>query len=245
MLRPYNKQRIMKTRPRTNGKKVPYGPNIVRAWFDTVFQYALRGLEGERNFLARRDWTFRVRNRCLEYLNPLTEHLPGGARDNLEQFVSFFPQASAKIAHHDACQQRLEENCRAYLSAILQDAGFRKAFERTAAEAPEELGKDFDSYFGAYSSHEDFMEILAEYLINNVEGLPGYYSTADLWNRYRDRFVAVISTSGLASYREMTEQSGRAMMEAVDDATSFLKVTRSELSLRFDLPLVTETRSVR
>lgn len=235
----------MKTKPRTNGKRAPYGPNIVRAWFDTVFQYALRGLESERNFLARRNWTFRVQNRSLEYLSPLSEHVPAGARDNLDQFVSFFPQASAKIAHHDACQQRLEENCRAYLSAVLQDPGFRETFERIAAEAPEELGREFDSYFGAYSSHEDFMGILAEYLINNVETLPGYYSTADLWNSYRDRFVAVISTPGLTSYREMTEHSGRAMLEAVDDATSFLKATRSELSLRFDLPLVAELRSVR
>lgn len=235
----------MKNKPRTNGKKAPYGPNIVRAWFDTVFQYALRGLENERNFLTRRNWTFRANDRSLEYLCPLSEHVPAGARDNLEQFVTFFPEASAKIASHDACQQGLEESCRVYLLAILQDAGFREAFERIAAEAPHELGREFGSYFGVFSSEEESMGIVAEYLINNAEALPSYYRTSELWNHYRDRFLPVVSSPGLAPYREATEESGRAMLETVNKATSFLKATRSDLSLRFDLPFVAELSSVR
>jgi hypothetical protein len=73
----------MKTKAPTSGRKGPYGPNIVRAWFDTVFRYALRGLESERSFLTGRNWTFRFHTRALEYLGPLVEHLPAKARENL------------------------------------------------------------------------------------------------------------------------------------------------------------------
>ena len=188
----------MKTKSQTGGRKEPYGPNIVRAWFDTVFQYALRGLDSERGFLTRRNWTFRFPTRTLEYLGPLAEHVPAAARANLEQFVSFFPQAGAKISDHDVCEHQLEESCRVYLTAILESEDFRKTFESIASEAPRALGREFSGHFGAYSSEADFMGVLAEYLINNVERLPSHYSTAELWNRYGRRFLPVISTSALA-----------------------------------------------
>jgi hypothetical protein len=235
----------MKTTPRISGRKEPYGPNIVRAWFDTVFQYALRGLESERSFLTRRNWTFRFHTRTLEYLGPLVEYLPAGARENLEQFVSFFPKVGEKISEHDICEHQLEESCRAYFAAILDNGDFRKTFESIASEAPQALGREFSSHFGAYSSDADFMGILAEYLINNVETLPSYYSTAELWNRYRDRFPPLVSEPALASFREATEREGRAVLQAVDGLTSLLKETRSALSLRFDVPYVAELNSVR
>jgi hypothetical protein len=75
---------------RRSGKK-PYGPNIVRAWFDTVVQHILSGLEMEKRFLLQRNWTFRHYSRTLEYIAPVGKYVPGGALENLEQFVSFLP----------------------------------------------------------------------------------------------------------------------------------------------------------
>ncbi len=224
---------------------MPYGPNIVRAWFDTVFQYAFRGLESERVFLAGRDWTFRFQTRALEYLNPLAKHLPAAARENLEQFVSFFPLVRPRISDHDFCEHQLEENCRAYFNAILESPSFQKIFENVASEAPDAMGREFRSHFGAYTAQTDFMGSLAEYLINNVERLPSYYSTAQLWDRYRDRFLPLAFDPALAHLRTATEQAGCSMLEAVNDLTSLLKEKRSELSLRFDVPYVAELDNVR
>jgi len=233
----------MKTKPRANRKK-PYGPNIVRAWFDTVFLYALRGLENEREVLVHRNWTFRYHNQRLEYLGPLAEHLPAEAKPNLEQFVSFFPGAGSRISVHDDRQHRLEQDCIAYYEAILKDANFRKVFEHVASDAPETLGGDFSSHFGAVGE-AGFEPVLAEYLVNNIEKLPGYYKPAALWNHYSRRFFEAISTPELASFRKTTEQSGQALQEAVDYLAAFLKSTRSKLSLEFDVPYVTEVSSLR
>src|SRR5229473_2372086 len=122
----------MITKRRADRKKKPYGPNIVRAWFDTVFHYALRGLENERSFLVRRNWTFRFRNRTLEYLGPLAEHLPAAARENLEQFVFFFPDVGARISAHDSRERQLEESCRAYFEALLKSSHFREVYQSVA-----------------------------------------------------------------------------------------------------------------
>src|SRR5438094_701510 len=126
----------MKTKQRTSLKKKPYGPNIVRAWFDSVFHYALRGLENERGFLVRRNWTFRFSNRALEYFGPIEEHLPG-ARENLEQFVSFFPAVGARMNEHDDRERQLEQSCNEYFEAIVESPQFGNAFDSVAAEAPQ------------------------------------------------------------------------------------------------------------
>ena len=235
----------MKTKQRTVRRKKPYGPNIVRAWFDTVFHYALRGLENERDFLVRRNWTYRFRKRSLEYLGPVAEHLPAEARENLEQLISFFPEVSAAIEEHDKRERQLQDNCRAYMDAILKDSSFQKAFESVASEAPHTLGRQFGEHFGAYSAEEDFMGLLAEYLVNNVENLPSQYATAELWNRYRESFLTSVSTSELNSFREAVERSGVALFDAVNELTSLLRTTRSDLSLEFDVPYVAELSSVR
>ena len=166
------------------------------------------------------------------------EFLPTGARDNLEQFVDFFPQVAAKTEEHDTSQRLLEERCREYFTAIVEHPDFIKAFDSVASEAPQALEK-------AYSSKVDQMGVLAEYMINNVETLPNYYSTEELWNHYRDRFVKVLLAPEITSRRELTEQAGSSMLDAVDQVTALLKATRSELSLQFDLPIVGELSSVR
>jgi hypothetical protein len=238
-------EEAMKTKSSKGRKKKPYGPNIIRAWFDTVFQYALAGLENERGFLVRRDWTFRFHNQALEYLAPLAEHLPFAARENLEQFVSFFPEVGARIGEHDSSERQLEKSCKDYFGALLESRRFEEVFRSVAGEAPQTLGREFSSHFGAYSSEAEFEGILAEYLVNNVENLPSYYSTAQLWNRYRDRFVEVLSGPELAALGDVTSKSGQAMLDATADLVSVLKSTRSKLSLEFDVPYVAELSSVK
>jgi len=230
--------------PRRSAKQ-PYGPNIVRAWFDTVFHYVLAGLETEKGFLARRNWTFRHHNGKLEYIASVARYVPLAAIENLEQFVAFFPEVGALIDRHDDCVQRLESRCAAYADALIESADFLTTFRRVEAESPQELHHEFSRNFGAYSSEEDFKRNLAEYLVNNIESLFSYYSTAALWNRYREDFVSPVNTLELAPLREAIDQAGRDSIAASDELIASMKRIRSELSLAFDVPFVAELSSVR
>jgi hypothetical protein len=235
----------MESKQGSGRKGKSYGPNIVRAWFDTVFHFALSGLESERSFLVSRNWTFRFRIRALEYLSPLAEHLPAAARENLEQFKSFFPKTAVLIREHDSREQQLKRSCSDYLDALLNNTDFQKVVESVAEEAPGTLGREFNSYFGGYSSETASLGILAEYVVNNVGQLANHYSTAELWNSYRERFLKAASTAELAAFGKATERSGHAMLQAVNDLTSSLKNTRAELSLEFDVPYVATVDSIR
>jgi hypothetical protein len=228
-----------------DAKKAPYGPNIVRAWFDTVFQHALRGLENERGFLTRRNWTFRFRSSTFEHLGVVLDLVPSAAKVNLLQFESFFPGVAEAMDRHDGHVGRLLRDCRALYKAIIDNKNFRDILASVEVEAPQRLGREFQSYFGAYSSESDFMSIIAEYLINNIEDLPTVYATAELWNHYRPRFAAAITTPALKPLQEETIVSGQLLLESVENLISQLETTRSELSLRFDVPIVEGVSSVR
>ena len=233
----------MKTSRQTNRKK--YGPNIVRAWFDTFFQYALERLASERTLLVDRKWTFRFYNRSLEYIATLGEHMPLSARENLEQFLSFYPAVEGLLAAHDRGVGRLLEACTTFHDAIIRDPRFQEVFESVAAEAPAALGADFSSHFGALSGMADFAGIIAEYLVNNFGDLPSYYATSRLWNRYRDRFAEAIASAEMEPFRLNTQAAGRELVETIDRLVDNLKLIRSELSLKFDVPLAPEITSAR
>ena len=224
--------------------KKPFGPNIVRAWFDTVFQYALRGLEAEHARLRSRNWSFRFHSRKLEYVAPIAEYLPAAARENLEQFLSFFPKLRKLVDAHDSRERELEEACNAYLDALLQSSRFRKTCQVIAEETLRTLGQDFSSFFGPNSDEAASMGILAEYVVNNVESLPLHYSTAELWNHYRERILQAAARPDLAKFRNQTERAGQAVLKANEDLTLALKNTRYDLSLEFDVPYVAELSSV-
>jgi hypothetical protein len=197
----------------------------------------------ERDFLSCRNWTFRFKRQTLEYIAPIAEHVP--ARDNLEQFLSFFTTVERHMAEHDHGARRLLETCSAFHAAIVKSPGFCEAFKGVELEAPATVGGEFSSHFGAFSAREDFAGILAEYLVNNIQDLPDHYSTSRLWNHFRDRFVPVIAAPELAPYQRETDASGGGLLRAVDKLSDALKSARSELSLEFDVPFVAEVTSAR
>ncbi len=232
-------ERFMKTRTRSNKKK--YGPNIVRAWFDTVFQYVLGRLESERGYLLRRNWSYRFYKRSLDRVASLGEHMPVSARANLEQFSFFFPEVNDLLEEHDRKVSELTAACASFHDMIVRDPCFQEAFADIETEARAEFEVEFSSHFGAFSNRDDFAGVLAEYLVNNIGNLPGYYATARLWNRFRDRFAPVMASPPLESQRFETEDRGRQLLEAIEKLMETFKTIRSELSLEFDVPYATET----
>jgi hypothetical protein len=234
----------MKT-SQSNRKKARYGPNIVRAWFDTIFHYALSGLANETAWLSQRNWTFRFYRQSLEYIGTLRQSLPFAAVENLEQFLEFFPAAARIIEQHDHRVEELRIACIAYYKAIVDNPRFQEVFRSVATEAPVVLNGDFSAHFGAFRTEEEFAGLLAEYLVNNMEDLPSSYATSRLWNQFRDRFVAVARSPELAAYKDEVDASGHRLLEAAEELTKSLKTTRSELSLEFDVPYVAEITSAR
>ncbi len=84
-----------------------------------------------------------------------------------------------------------------------------------------------------------------KYIVNNLGSLPHYYATAQLWNHFRDAFVSAVDIPELVPLRAATELAGRRLKAASEDLIAAMKTIRSELSLRFDLPVVAELSTSR
>lgn len=226
-----------------NGKR--FGPNIVRAWFDTVFLHVLRGLARQRGFLQKQNWTYRFHTQSLEYVAPVEAYLPFGAEDNLEQLVSFFPELQPTIATHDEAVANLTERCRELHKAILADPEFEDSFAHLQSHVPTTLGRPFVSFFGALSEDGDIRSLLAEYLVNNLGALPGHYATAEVWNRYGENLKAALSGPFVTACRDRSAEAGSRALAAGNQLEEALRETRSHLSLEFDVPYFAEAGALR
>ncbi len=221
---------------RGKAKRHIYGPNIVRAWFDTVINPLLRGLSRERQFLEKRNWTYRVHTGRLEEIDGIYRLLPMDAPENLVQLGEFFPDTLRFVKAHDAQVDQLRTSCRECAKAIRESQLFQRQFSAMAAKA----GDDLSSHFGAYSSLDDRESLIAEHIVNNRGPLPDHYATHQLWNEYRERFAKVSKDGAVAKAQGHCKDAGDALLKTIDDFLIFLKTTRSRLSLEKDVPIVVE-----
>ncbi len=225
---------------RSHVKKGPYGPNIVRAWFDTVFRYLLHGLEVERRLLERHDWTWQFRPPGLKSLGAVRQHVMPEASQNLDQFLGFHPEMARLAEKHDACVDELAEQCGAYHDALVRSPKLRGLFQQITAECGSTLGEEVSRYFGAYADPEDFLAVLAANIINSVGEEPSYYATAKLWNHYRTDLLHLRLVPAIRPRYEATTLAGQELAHAVDSLLDNLRQVQSALSLTYDVPFVQE-----
>jgi hypothetical protein len=225
-----------KVQPNRRGKTV--GPNIVRAWFDTVINPLLYGLDTERALLAAENWTWRCRPPRLLSLVPIREHLVREAWDNLEQFLAFQPQCQPPIQRHDQHAEGLLRQCQALHKALTNHPAMHILYRQAVAELSLASSSELASVFGT-DSPEEHLDVLAEYIVNSVEELPpSFYNTAPLWNRHRDEFLQLREARELRPRWEAVRAQGGKLARAAEEVDEALRQARDGLSLTHDVPFV-------
>jgi hypothetical protein len=181
-------------------------------------------------------------------LLPVRLFLQFEALDNLEQFLDLGPAAS-RVARplmdqHDERIILLTDACRELHEALNNSQELRDLYARIAEEPRISLppGQTFDSLFGAYP-RENHVDILTEHIVNGTGLLPSYFSTAPLWNQYRDELLKIRNAPGIRPRWKESKRAAQALNGTVEELIHLLRRVRQDLSLEYDLPLV-EARSV-
>jgi hypothetical protein len=213
-------------------QQVEVSPNIIRAWFDTALNPLIYGLNTEAAVLADRNLTWRYELRLLASLVPVKSHLLAEAWDNLEQFLSLHPECCAPIAAHDAKLQGLFDACKTLHGNLRHSSALQTLYGRVTSP-----GLEVTSIFGAYPP-EEYLDVLAEYIINDVQRLPSYYSTATFWNGHAAEFLSVRDDEEIRPYWEATVRARIQFVKAVNHLLNVLKKVRNELSLSAGVPIV-------
>ena len=106
----------MSKKARSRKKAPAIGPRIVRAWFDTVINPLLNGLEKEQQLLAQHNWTWEFSPPSLETIHRVHAYVD---RNNLEHFTQHYPEVARAIEEHDQQQLLLLQHCQQLQSLIV------------------------------------------------------------------------------------------------------------------------------
>ncbi len=213
------------------------GPNIVRAWFDTVINPLLGFLEQEVSWLAQENWTWRFKPPALELICPVRRYLDREAYPNLEQFQQLQPSFARLAGQHDQlvekltqAAQRLHEkiggdpDLRSEISVAISLAGFKNLGVSSVTEI-----------FGAYPASEH-VNLVAQYLVNHLGDLPAHYATSTLWNAKRHQFMKVLERPGVRELDIQAKRAAAQLAAASKELIELLKEIRLTLSLKHDVP---------
>jgi hypothetical protein len=218
------------------------GREIVRSWFDTVINPLLQGLGSERKLLAKQNWTWRFEQQRLLSISHIKSSIAFQALDNLDQFLNFGPPAAQEckplMDRHDGLVEYLTDACGALQGALRESAELTATYEKAKLDADlVQPGRDFSSLFGAYPPPLH-LDVLAEDIVNGTGLLPNYYTTAPLWNKYRDELLQTREAPGIRPHWETCRKGGAELEVTADRLIHLVKSIRQDLSVEHDLPLV-------
>jgi hypothetical protein len=209
-------------------------PLIVRAWFDTVLNPIIRGLETEAAVLEKGDLTWRFEQRRLASLVPVRHQLVPGAWPNYDQFIGRYPECQPLINEHDRLVAELLESCRALEKRLVESNAMQELFKRTTVGLSD---VDLGNCFGATQS-DDYLKVLAEYIINRVERLPHYYTTAIFWNQHGQEFLGLRESEEIRPVWEATLDARTRFSRAIAQVSTSLRTLREDLSYSAGVPIV-------
>jgi hypothetical protein len=195
-------------------------PALVRAWFDTVLNPLIRGLGTEREFLEQGNLTWRSDGQRFAALAPVRDYIVPDAWPNLDQFLSIHGDLRDLLDRHDSALCALHE---------------RTANLHATLKADQKLVRMLDS--GGGEGAAGLAPYIAEYIVNNAEKLPDYYTTAPLWNKISPQFLALRADDGLRSLVDAVDMARRDLLVAVNDLLDATAKLRRELSFELDVPI--------
>ncbi len=214
------------------------GPRIVRAWFDTVINRLLRALRDEQERLQVENLTWRFQPAAFECVQPVRAFIDPEGSENLEQFLALYPDVKQAVEDHDKTVSLLLEECQQLHRAVEESTALHSLYQKvTSPSSLAELGADLRDIFGAYPPPHH-LSVLAQYIVNKTGDLPSYYSTAPLWNKYKEEFLAILDRSPVRDQHDKTGKTGNALLRSAHHLASELEKIRLELSLKHDVPYV-------
>lgn len=182
--------------------------------------------------------TWRFQPAAFEYVRPVRAFIDPEGSENLEQFLALYPDVKQAVEDHDNTISLLLEECQQLHRAVEESTALHSLYQKVAS--PESLAKlrvDLKDLFGAYPPSRH-LSLLAQYIVNKTGDLPSYYSTASLWNKYKEEFLAILDRSPIRDQHDKTGKTGHALLRSARHLASELENIRLELSLKHDVPYV-------
>ncbi len=157
-------------------------------------------------------------------IRPLENYIDTPALPIFEEFFDEYPKLNRQREKHDELWAALLENCRVAFDSLLESSDFQEKVRMTLSEFPE--------YPGGAVPREDFVKLIAQYVVNNIRQLPSHYTTAHFWSRFGQEFLALRTPEAF----NRLDASGHQFLEFDGKLVTTFKNFGSELRKEYDIP---------
>lgn len=215
-------------RAKTRGSK--WGRRRVEGWINGVINPLLDALPIEMSFLERGNLTWRHHDRSLAHVRPIREYLSGPGRHILGDFERASPGDRKRFAVHDDLLDELTAGASGAFDELTSWPGFQVDVEDALRSYLD--GRPGAAYPGGAIPREQFVDLMAEHLVNRILTIPDRNLDHEFWSLYGGRLLS--HRTGLR-FDELDRLSG-ALLDHDRALQKRLEDTRFDLCTEYDVP---------
>ncbi|MBI3258905.1 MAG: hypothetical protein HYZ54_05455 [Ignavibacteriae bacterium] len=219
-------------------------PNLrerrARAWFDSVFNPYIRGLEQELYLLSIHNWTYRSNNNRLDRLGNAERWIDYLYIDNLTDVRQSLTDFKDYEDSHNKLPNILLEACIKLDDEIKNNKGFLEQIETYISalkESDPEETKHLSLSNPLYETRKIIAADISEYFVNNISSLPRNNTYSYFYNKYHDELETILNQyNNISKLRTEIEKSSEQLKNNITDFYNYILAIRREISIQLDLP---------
>lgn len=212
-------------------------PTIIRAWFDTVLNPLIEGLEIEKSFLEEKNLTWSGFGAYFKSLKPFFNFINQKFYPNLEQIENFYPMISESKDNYDKALDDLSNSCADLYLKLIHSEEIESIYN-DAVKNYLETHKSISENISFNENSQANRNYIAEYIINNKSNLDSGYILSPIWNPNKDMFKNILQSNNFNTLLKNQETALNKFSIELSTAISKLKDLRNELSLKYGEPII-------
>lgn len=209
---------------------------LARTWLVTVINPILRCLRQEKIWLTKHNWSWYSSTGKFEHLWPIGVYVDPAYQDNYTAFLTFYPVPTRAIQGRDVALDELAKACSALFNRFLQTPAFIQAVDH-ADRAAADAGINLNEARGAIPA-DQWPALLAQYIINSISSLPGYYTAAPYWQTVGESLLRLRDSEPFRRDALAVRQAGGTLLLKSDRVEAVLSAVREGYTNKFGLPPV-------
>jgi hypothetical protein len=209
--------------------QVQKGSRRAESWVYAVINPLIDVLTSEVASLTRGRLSWRAHERRLEFIRPPRLYLMPNGRTILDDFEQVFPKEAKPLQQHEARVEELTRRAEAAYQALLGRPEFGARVRQLMKEHQEEYQRKEKSDPWAGWSEEEVVSRVAEYLINEGEGL-------ERTHEFFRKFVPLLQEFRTGVEFSRLQESTEACRDDAVRLIEHLRTMRFRLCNEYDIP---------
>ncbi len=212
------------------------GDRVVQSWIFDVINPLLRNLERERERLEQKKLTWEVPPGHFKSIRPIQEYIRPFT-DTLSQLLQHYPFLAVIVVIRKEQMRHLLAACIHLQDSIEKEEQLRKIYlQAKADDSMTRQGEPLNKVFNIDSEQEHLAGI-TQCIVNQSDEMPTHFGYYAVWNKYRDDLLALLNLPLIRMQNETVRSSAESFLITTQDLIQLLRETRSQLSLKYNVPL--------